>query len=269
MKKIELLYAVVTVAALGAAAALPFISHRGGTQAAPGWADFVSPGHLSAKHEFLASNCEACHTPHRGPTADKCIACHASGGATDGLLAKQSTRFHADIGDCSECHVEHLGHAHRPVLMVHEQLVRAATRAASNTPPVTADATAILDAIARASRATPPHGRISPREMTLDCNSCHANQDPHRGLMGTGCASCHATGASAGGWSIPEFRHPSSLSTDCASCHQAPPSHYMEHFSMVSKKVAGIEHANVSQCFLCHKTNSWNDIKGVGWYKHH
>lgn len=43
----------------------------------------------------------------------------------------------------------------------------------------------------------------------------------------------------------------------------------MEHFSMISMKVAGIEHADVSQCFLCHKTNSWNDIKGVGWYKHH
>ncbi|MGD9689721.1 MAG: hypothetical protein AB7V47_08265 [Phycisphaerales bacterium] len=43
----------------------------------------------------------------------------------------------------------------------------------------------------------------------------------------------------------------------------------MEHFHMVSKKVAGIEHTEVSQCFLCHKTNSWNDIKGVGWYKHH
>ena len=32
---------------------------------------------------------------------------------------------------------------------------------------------------------------------------------------------------------------------------------------------AGIEHADVSQCFLCHQTNAWNDIKGVGWYKHH
>ena len=30
-----------------------------------------------------------------------------------------------------------------------------------------------------------------------------------------------------------------------------------------------IEHADVSQCFLCHKTNAWNDISGVGWYKHH
>ena len=64
-------------------------------------------------------------------------------------------------------------------------------------------------------------------------------------------------------------RHPSPLSTDCNQCHQAPPSHSMMHFKMVSMKIAGVEHADVSQCFLCHQTNAWNDIKGVGWYKHH
>lgn len=43
----------------------------------------------------------------------------------------------------------------------------------------------------------------------------------------------------------------------------------MEHFKMISMKVAKQEHADVTQCFLCHQTTSWNDIKGVGWYKHH
>ncbi|MCC6427241.1 MAG: class III cytochrome C family protein [Phycisphaerales bacterium] len=266
MKRVEIIYAVVMVGALGAAAALPFVSHRGGTAAAPGWADFVNPGPLSAKHEFLSSRCESCHTPHNGPTADKCVACHAGGGATEGLLAKQSTRFHADVGMCSECHVEHLGQDHRPVAMVHGALVDAASK---TTPSAPGTSEQILQAIAKASSTPPPHARITARELTLDCNACHANQDPHRGLLGTSCSSCHATSASAGGWTIPEFRHPSSLSTDCAQCHQAPPSHYMEHFHMVSMRVAGIEHAEVSQCFLCHKTNAWNDIKGVGWYKHH
>jgi hypothetical protein len=70
-------------------------------------------------------------------------------------------------------------------------------------------------------------------------------------------------------WAIPEFRHPSPRSTDCAQCHQAPPSHYMEHFHMVSMKVAGKPHARVDQCYQCHQTTAWNDVKGVGWYKHH
>ena len=115
------------------------------------------------------------------------------------------------------------------------------------------------------SSAAAPHAAITLREAAMDCSACHGNEDRHRQLFGTDCAQCHGTTA----WTIPEFRHPSPSSTDCAQCHQAPPSHYMMHFQMVSMKVAGIEHADVSQCFLCHKTNAWNDIKGVGWYKHH
>jgi len=33
--------------------------------------------------------------------------------------------------------------------------------------------------------------------------------------------------------------------------------------------VARQPRARVDQCFLCHQTASWNDIKRVGWYKHH
>jgi hypothetical protein len=43
----------------------------------------------------------------------------------------------------------------------------------------------------------------------------------------------------------------------------------MGHFNMVSMMVASQPHAQVYQCFLCHQTDAWNDIKGVGWYKHH
>ena len=70
-------------------------------------------------------------------------------------------------------------------------------------------------------------------------------------------------------WTLPEFRHPSSASQSCAQCHQAPPSHSMMHFQMISMKVACQPKAKVNQCFLCHQTTSWNDIKGVGFYKHH
>lgn len=75
-----------------------------------------------------------------------------------------------------------------------------------------------------------------------------------------------------------EFRHPSPRSFDCAQCHQAPPSYYMKHFAMISKKVAGQDNdpssqccvpVQVNQCCRCHQTMSWNDIKRVGWYKHH
>jgi hypothetical protein len=38
---------------------------------------------------------------------------------------------------------------------------------------------------------------------------------------------------------------------------------------MVSEIVARVEHANVKQCYLCHQTTVWNDIRGVGYCKHH
>lgn len=263
MKTIKIIYGIVILAAFGAVVAIPYLTYERGSAAVPGWQSMVKPGPLSAKHQFLASNCEACHTPHQGIVADKCITCHANNVT---LLSKQSTAFHANIGDCRGCHIEHQGLGtdgmrgsvgQRPILMDHTVLV-ALGLTAHPLPKGVSPATLPVQ-----------HPRITPGETLLDCNACHANQDRHRALFGTDCASCHATSIAQGGWTIPEFRHPSSLSTDCNQCHQAPPSHYMMHFSMVSMKIAGIEHADVTQCFLCHQTNAWNDIKGVGFYKHH
>ena len=50
------------------------------------------------------------------------------------------------------------------------------------------------------------------------------------------------------------------------------------HFEMVDKTVASKANApgnpccgdvQVNQCYRCHQTNAWNDIKGIGFYKHH
>jgi hypothetical protein len=266
MKALPVIYGVVTIAALAAAIGIPAVMHERGSAAITTWQGMVEPGPLSSKHAFLARDCEACHTPHLGVTGDRCIACHANNAA---LLGKQSTAFHADVQECSGCHIEHLtpeapGVPSRLVTMDHSHLVRAALAGKiGDALPLSVPAGVKLNLL------PVQHPRIKPAETALDCNSCHSNQDPHRTTFGTDCASCHATNARDGGWSIAEFRHPSPRSTDCAQCHQAPPSHSMEHFHMVSAVVARQPHADVTQCFLCHQTNAWNDIKGVGWYKHH
>ena len=114
----------------------------------------------------------------------------------------------------------------------------------------------------------------SAEKTGLNCASCHSNRDPHRELFGRDCAGCHDTTS----WRIAGFLHPSPTSKDCAQCHQAPPSHYMMHFEMVSKKVARQEDAQVAeccgvaqvnQCYRCHQTTAWNDIRGIGYYKMH
>ncbi len=262
MKWIEIAYVVTTAGALGGAAILPFLAHRGGSAGVPGWQAFVTPGPLSRGHAFLGSRCEACHTPHQGPTADKCVACHA---ADEELFAAQTTRFHATVPECNACHPEHLGEEQRPVGMRHEALPVIARRATEKGRAAEDLAGAIRASVAAAANLPLPHDRITRDELLLDCMTCHAHQDPHRQLLGRDCGVCHSTAL----WTIPEFRHPSPVSTECAQCHQAPPGHYMHHFHMVSMNVAGIMHAEVRQCFLCHKTNAWNDIQGVGWYKHH
>ncbi|MFH5802802.1 hypothetical protein [Alienimonas sp. DA493] len=223
------------------------------------WQRMSSPGALSAAHAHLERDCAACHTPVTGVTRAQCVACHAN---DKSILNRQPTAFHADVGSCVECHREHRGTARRPTDMDHTALARLGLR---QWEAGDGDSTDLRRLVDRTTDAPPPYPHVTAQEAALDCAACHSNDDRHFGFFGADCARCHATEK----WTIPEFRHPSPSSVDCAQCHQAPPSHYMMHFHMVSAHVAGKPHARVEQCFQCHQTTSWNDIQNVGWYKHH
>ena len=232
------------------------------------WQRLASPGELSAAHASLADGCAACHTAVRGVEAPACVACHADNAA---LLQRQPTAFHAHIQSCSQCHVEHQGAARRPTEMDHAALAKYALRELSS-GGADDERRRVRNRLLvwiRQGRAGEgggaSHPNVTAEEAILDCAGCHSSQDKHFKLFGQDCAECHATAR----WTITEFKHPSPRSTDCAQCHQAPPSHYMEHFKMVSQRIAGRHDAQVGECYVCHQTNSWNDIKGVGWYKHH
>ena len=243
------------------------LHQRGGMRAATWWRQ-ISPGSLSAAHASLENNCAACHTPIKGVQSVNCVVCH---GNNEALLQRQPTAFHAHIQSCSQCHTEHQGANRRPTKMDHLALARFGLRelnedaADSGRRQVRGQLLGWIKQHGAREGPETGHPLITPEEMILDCASCHSNHDRHQKLFGHDCAQCHATTQ----WAIPDFQHPSPRSTDCAQCHQAPPSHYMEHFTMVSMKVAKKSNAQVNQCYLCHQTNSWNDIKGIGWYKHH
>ena len=225
------------------------------------WQQMTSPGPLSTAHVFLKDNCAACHTPTKGVQAVKCITCHANDAA---LLGRQPTAFHADITTCSPCHIEHLVGAHRPTKMDHAALAGiglARLEQGSASDPQSRRIRQQMNNNAILTENT----NISAIEATLKCATCHDTKDRHLGFFGKDCASCHTTTK----WTILDFRHPSPNSQDCVQCHQAPPSHYMMHFNMVSMSVARQPHATVNQCYKCHQTTTWNDIRGVGWYKHH
>lgn len=235
------------------------------------WQHAVSPGELSQAHAALEDNCASCHSPVKGVEAKNCIVCHANNHA---LLERQPTAFHANISSCTACHLEHQGRVPSITKMDHVALARIGLKQVEQQPQQAGvNAPAMKRWLEQTKDAHQlAHPNLRPEEGLLNCAVCHQTKDRHVGLFGNDCASCHATDK----WTIAEFRHPSSASQSCAQCHQAPPSHYMEHFNMVSKKVAHQEDAQqccgpveVSQCYRCHQTTSWNDIKGVGYYKHH
>lgn len=223
----------------------------------------IRPGDLSTAHSSLVDRCTACHQPGVGVTVSKCTACHAS---AERLLGRQPTAFHASIGECASCHAEHLDESIRPRTLDHRELARIGARTLAIASASDADSDATLKALEiwfRIHSPARPDGDAA--HGALDCAGCHDRKDPHRALFGKDCAHCHALET----WKVPGYQHPSPQSKDCVQCHRAPPSHFMEHFSMISRTVARKEHARVDQCFECHNTTSWNDIAGVGFYKHH
>ncbi len=251
----------IALAIVGIAAAALSILHYPRAQFAVQRA--VRPGELSQPHAFLGNNCAACHTPGKGVEAKNCIVCHAD---NKSVLQREPSAFHADIASCTPCHLEHQGRVPSTTKMDHVALVRlGATQLKGVQSRAGMDVAQIkrwLEAAAAAQSTLP---QLQPGEALLNCATCHQTKDRHYGLFGNDCAQCHGTTK----WTIPEFRHPSPVSQSCAQCHQAPPSHYMMHFQMISMTVARQPHAKVNQCFLCHQTTSWNDIIGVGFYKHH
>ena len=225
------------------------------------------PGQLSKSHAFLQSQCTTCHTPNQGVSTVGCMACHSN---NVNLLQRQSTAFHANITSCKECHQEHRGGSKPSLWMDHREIAKMGVRAQHK------KSNEIQNQIVRNYVKQKNENKIetemiaispseSPLISSLSCVSCHSTRDKHQGLFGTSCLNCHSTQT----WRIAEYKHPSPNSRACVQCHQAPPSHNMMHFEMVSKAFAGQTQAKVNQCFLCHQTTSWNDIKGKGWYKHH
>lgn len=273
MRFSKYIFAGIALVAAGFAGVYLLGKHPGGKRTdvfeAASWERMASPGALSHGHAFLEHNCTACHTAGKGVEASSCIACHAN---DESLLQRQPTAFHANVSTCVECHREHRGTERRPTDMDHRALAEIGFRqlnadrsAGGESERVRKD---LLDWVGKhqsASHSSEGHSSLTPQEAVLNCASCHSTKDRHRGLFGTDCAQCHSTTK----WTISEFRHPSPKSMDCVQCHQAPPSHYMMHFQMVSAKVARKPKAQVDQCYQCHQTTAWNDIRGAGFYKHH
>ena len=306
MSKGRLLIAVLAAVVIALGIGIDWARSDSKVRAA--WQASVAPGALSQSHAFLSNQCAACHTPVAGVEPTLCITCHANNTALlqrqptvfhasiqvcSGCHAEHQATVRVPT-TMDHSLLARVGHQELAVtrragaVPVDDREVAPASvdqssgRAAPMPAPGSASPAPVSamegcggsgDCSAARPIAEPfgarrlpvEHPGLAANESMLECVSCHASKDRHQGLLGADCVQCHATAQ----WTITKFVHPSSRSTECAQCHKPPPSHNMMHFSMMSAPLARQPNAKVNQCFLCHQTTSWNDIKGVGVVKHH
>jgi hypothetical protein len=177
----------------------------------------VAPGALAGGHAELTTDCFACHSPLRGATADRCMACHKV--PEIGLLTSKGTAivnarpvkvsFHQELNEpnCMACHSDHAG------------------------PKLT-------------QRSRKPFSHAMLRVARRDqCGTCHAapKNDLHKAL-GVGCNQCHKTAA----WEPATFDHAVLTQAElgrCESCHKAPA-------DTLHKQMTG-------NCAQCHRPQGW------------
>ncbi len=103
-----------------------------------------------------------------------------------------------------------------------------------------------------------PHAFLESR-----CNACHT---PIKGVEASNCVVCHAKNDAL------LQRAPTAFHGNIETCKECHTEHggRIEHpIAMDHAVVAGKPDAKVNECYSCHQSTLWNDIKGVGWYKSH
>ncbi len=201
----------------------------------------VGPGPLTASHIELTTDCFACHTPLRGATTDRCIACHklpdiglrTTKGTTIVNSKPVRVAFHQELKDsnCMACHSDHAG------------------------PKLT-----------QRSRKSFSHAML-PVATRDRCESCHkAPTDTLHTQMTGNCAQCHKPQA----WKPATFEHDKFFVLDkdhnttcmtchtrnnykqytCYGCHEHTPANIQaEH-----REEVGTE--NLDNCVRCHSSSN-------------
>lgn len=196
----------------------------------------ISPGPLSEGHSALATNCFGCHTPFRGASSQRCMACHAVADiglrTTKGVppaTNAQKTSFHRDltVDDCVACHGEHVGlFPTRSRKLFHHELLQTAKRER--------------------------------------CVTCHAAPkiDFHANFTAN-CVECHSPDR----WKPATFDHSkffkldSNHNTVCANCHPGTDYNHYTCYGCHAHNPENVrrEHAeegivNFENCVRCHRS---------------
>ncbi|MDF1543671.1 MAG: cytochrome c3 family protein [bacterium] len=248
----------------------------------------LSPGDLAEVHESFEgiSNCTNCHELGEGPSASKCLDCHA---ALKKRLDKKRGYHHLLLNEpgktCFDCHSEHAGRDFELIRWPNGmenfrhndagyplQGKHAKTKCRDCHNP---------SLIKNISEAEAESTDITRTYLGLDtsCTSCHT--DIHRSQLGIDCTQCHSQESfkPATGFNHASTKFPLSgkhHTVECGKCH---PVVSLEAFAEDNQKeyikYSGIAHTNCTSCHKdihsgkfgdncvrCHTNEGWKIIRG-------
>jgi hypothetical protein len=245
-------------------------------------------------HDDLPRDCNGCHRDddeHRGHNGPKCESCHTVVKWTEITFDHdRDTRYplrgaHRPL-ECEACHVEpiydvalpsecyachedddvHRGDEGRQCAQCHnesswkEQV--AFDHGLARFPLLGAHAEATCNAC---------HESQVFKDAPTECDSCHADDDVHKGHLGRACEGCHNPLA----WNAWTFDHNEDTdfalegahaSVRCESCHDVP----LESYEIVDRSCGACHHKDDvhrgefgSDCERCHTTESFSAFRGV------
>ena len=250
--------------------------------AAPAARAQLSPGDLSTHHQSLegARNCQHCHEPGKGVTAERCLTCHTALGQR--IAAGKGLHARPDYRACERCHVEHQGRAFAIVFWGKEG--RAAFDHAQagfklegrhaqlscetcHNPRKVQDAAALARGGANLARTFLGLG--------TSCTACHA--DPHKGQFAArGCADCHGQDRFK---PVLRFDHGATQfpltgrheRVACAQCHPAAGPGQPQRFKGTPFASCASCHKDPhagrlgARCSSCHTAEGWSRIDTGGF----
>ena len=216
----------------------------------------IMPGAVIEGHADVEQDCEACHAAfERGKQRDLCTACHENVAADiDAAMGFHGRFDSARTETCAACHTDHEGRDAQIVELNPQKFDHRFTDFALVGEHDAADCDACHSAGQKFRDA--PHA----------CKDCHAEDDAHRGSLGTECGNCH----SPTGWPDVEFDHDSTSfplvghhnEASCLDCHEddrfknTPTTCYGCH-----AKDDAHDGRSGRQCENCHSPAGWEDTR--------
>jgi len=217
----------------------------------------MMPGPLSQSHVKQEDDCANCHKVLlKAAQSDLCIDCHKPIKA-DVANKKGFHGLNAAVtkSDCYFCHSEHKGRAFQLI-----QFEPAAFNHAETNFPLQG-----LHADVACASCHKPGKKF--REATSTCNSCHGEQQPHLGNLGTKCETCHNTS----GWKkVAAFDHNKTnfalkgahSKAQCISCHVGEIYKGLSSACIDCHAIQDVHGGKFgTKCADCHSVEKWKEAK--------